>query len=84
MLQAPVSGVISGINLEAKKRLDLWDGVIEVVISKQEGGSVTSVLKDNSDFIGYVVCKAKTVDELRSLLGSVEQEATSLVSISYN
>jgi len=81
MLKSPIDGMISTINREAKNLLEDNEHIIEIVFSKNEGHAVTSTLKDNSDFIGYFVCRAKTINDLNILLSKVEQEALKLVEI---
>lgn len=73
MLQATVNGVFTSVNTSELQKLLSQEDVIEINITKQPGSSVTSSLKDNSDFLGYVVCKSQSVDNLLSLLDRVEQ-----------
>lgn len=81
MLQAPRSGVVAEINHSGKINIEQRNEVVEMVLTKSIGSKVTALLKDNSDFIGYVVCKNACADTLRHLLDNTAREATALFVI---
>jgi biotin carboxylase len=81
MLQAPYSGTITDIDLIQKNLLENQQEVIEIVITKSKNMKITAKLKDNSDFIGYVVCKHKTIEGLHAALNTIAKKALSLLKI---
>lgn len=81
MLQSQKSGTIEKINHHIQTHLQKMNNVCDIAITKKVGQSVTNNLKDNSDFIGYIVCKSKTIDGLLSTLNHVENEANKIYKI---
>jgi hypothetical protein len=80
MLQAPKTGILEKIEVNAHRLPK--ENIVEIVITKPAGSQVTSLLKDNSDFIGYIVCKHKESDALRNLLDVLEESILSTAVIS--
>lgn len=69
MIQAPKSGVlekISTINLADISRNSVE--VIELTWTKKTGDSITHVVKDNSEFIGFIIAKSKNYSKLSDTL----------------
>lgn len=78
MLQANKSGKISKVNTEILEKIQNHSNVYDVSLTKSEGQSITSNLKDNSHFTGYIVCKSETIDSLRLLLDQMENLAADI------
>lgn len=73
MLKAPVCGTLAAFNFDEIKNMEHHDDVIEIKLSKTVGCKVTANLKDNSDFLGYVVCKSQSIEQLESMLNDIEK-----------
>ena len=78
MLQAKKSGKIRQVNADIKEQIQNHSHVCDIALTKSEGQTITSNLKDNSHFTGYIVCKSETIDGLRLLLDQMENTAASI------
>lgn len=81
MLQAVQSGKILQVNSNIKEEIQNQDGVCDIALTKSVGQTITTNLKDNSHFTGYLVCKSETINGLRSLLDQMEKTAANLYTI---
>jgi len=73
MITANVEGEIKSIPTDLPKEIiskNKNSEVLELVWSKRPGDKVTTDVKDNSDFIGYVIGKAEKYDDLIELLNT--------------
>lgn len=72
MIQAEKSGVlkeINSINIAQFTRDDFE--IVELTWTKKSGDSITTVVKDNSEFIGFVIAKSKNYSQLANYLNEV-------------
>ncbi len=81
MLHAQSSGTLQAINQNIKSNLQKINGVCDIAVTKKEGESVTENLKDNSDFIGYIVCKSDTPEKLLIFLDQIQRKASNIYTI---
>lgn len=81
MLKAPQCGTLKSFNALEFKKLEKLPDVVEIILSKTQGSKVTSILKDNSDFLGYVVCKNKTIEQLHISLNEIEKRVIDSLTI---
>jgi hypothetical protein len=77
MLQASACGTLI-VDENSIASLKRREEIVDIVISKPNRSLVTSTLKDNSDFMGYIVCKSKSVIGLRNLLDTISKETLAL------
>jgi hypothetical protein len=70
MLQSSRAGVLKNMASITSQLSTLRNDecIVEINITKKDNESITNKLKDNSDFIGYVVCKHEDSNALRKLL----------------
>lgn len=81
MLQAINSGKITKINTDIKDQIEKNSNVCDITLTKSVGQTITNILKDNSHFIGYIVCKSKTIENLRLLLDQMEKTAANIYAV---
>lgn len=81
MLQAKKTGTIQKVNSDIKNEIQKLNHVCDIALTKNVGQSVTSDLQDNSHFVGYVVCKSETIDDLRLALDKIENTASNIYTI---
>ena len=81
MLEAISAGKICSLQANVREAFSSIPDVIDIAIVKKIGDTVKSALSDNSDFIGYVVCRAKSIEKLRDLLDLAANKAATLYAI---
>lgn len=81
MLEPSKSGILSSIDAKTIKKIQSLEGVVDIAVTKKIGATITTNLKDNSDFVGYVVCKSDNSEHLYDLLAKVSRLALSALII---
>lgn len=81
MLQAHQSGKILHVNSKIKEDIQNHIDVCDIALTKSAGQTITTHLKDNSHFTGYLVCKSETIDGLRLLLNQMEEMAANIYTV---
>ncbi|MBK2124862.1 ATP-grasp domain-containing protein, partial [Fangia hongkongensis] len=82
MLIGEKNGHIKCIDHHYIEQLNLSNShIIDIEITKKVGDMVVNEPKDNSDFIGYIVCKSKTVSDLHMLLSCIEKKVSIAIVI---
>jgi hypothetical protein len=77
MIQSDRTGALKSIHLKEARQYSTHEiECIEIVWTKKQGDLISSTIKDNADFIGYVIARAKNYEHLSNFL---EQQSRDLL-----